>query len=70
MKKFMYAFIFLFSLTTFLSCEIFCGERERDTNCVCTFDYDPVCGCNNRTYRNACEAECYGIFSYSTGECH
>jgi Kazal-type serine protease inhibitor domain len=69
MKKFMYAFIAFFALTTFFSCEIICGEWERDPNCVCTFDYDPVCGCNNRTYRNPCEAECYGITSYTWGEC-
>jgi hypothetical protein len=31
--------------------------------------YDPVCGCNNKTYGNACAAECSGIKKYTKGEC-
>ncbi|MEL7531499.1 MAG: protease inhibitor Kazal-type [Bacteroidota bacterium] len=31
--------------------------------------YEPVCGCNDKTYRNACEAECKGIQTYSYGQC-
>ena len=45
-----------------------CIEKESD-DCVCTMQYDPVCGCNDKTYSNACEAECHGITTYTTGPC-
>lgn len=40
-----------------------------DPSCVCTMQYDPVCGCNGKTYGNACIAECSGITSYTQGSC-
>ena len=36
---------------------------------ACSSLYGPVCGSNNQTYLNACEAGQAGIFSYSPGEC-
>ncbi|TAE25142.1 MAG: hypothetical protein EAZ91_19660 [Cytophagales bacterium] len=39
------------------------------TNCVCTAQYDPVCGCNKKTYSNACDAACNGIAVVSKGAC-
>lgn len=36
---------------------------------MCTLQYDPVCGCNNKTYSNACAAECAGIKQYTKGAC-
>jgi hypothetical protein len=35
----------------------------------CTFDYRPVCGCDNQTYSNACFANRAGVTSYRNGEC-
>ncbi len=45
-----------------------CVENPKQ-DCVCTMQYDPVCGCNNKTYSNACVAECAGIKEYKKGEC-
>lgn len=45
-----------------------CVENPKP-DCMCTLQYDPVCGCNNKTYGNACAAACAGIKSYVKGEC-
>ena len=45
-----------------------CIENPKE-DCVCTLQYDPVCGCNNKTYGNVCEANCAGITSYTSGSC-
>ena len=47
-----------------------------DHNCnpddiVCPLNYDPVCGCDNSTYSNACEARYFGCNrSWKPGKCH
>ena len=60
----------LMSATLLLACGSTdsCQEVVKK-DCVCTFEYNPVCGCNDKTYGNACAAECSGITSYTPGEC-
>jgi hypothetical protein len=35
----------------------------------CDPEYDPVCGCNNITYRNLCYAQNEGVIAYADGIC-
>ncbi|MFN3848108.1 MAG: Kazal-type serine protease inhibitor family protein [Spirosomataceae bacterium] len=45
-----------------------CVEKPKN-DVLCTADYNPVCGCNGKTYGNACTAAAMGIRVVSTGEC-
>jgi len=38
-------------------------------NCVCTTQYNPVCGDDGNTYSNPCVAACAGITNYTFGTC-
>lgn len=38
-------------------------------DCMCTQQYDPVCGCDGKTYGNACIAGCAEIRIVTKGPC-
>lgn len=54
--------------------EALCGAADGTGTCqkipdVCADIYKPVCGCDDQTYGNACEAAAAGVSVISEGEC-
>lgn len=51
-----------------------CGAADQLGVCeviptACDDVFDPVCGCDDQTYSNACEANAAGVSVVSDGEC-
>ncbi len=46
-----------------------CQLSDKDEDIACIEIYQPVCGCNNKTYSNSCYAGRDGVTSWSEGEC-
>ena len=51
-----------------------CGAADATGTCeakpeVCTFIFDPVCGCDGNSYPNSCVAASEGVSVAAQGEC-
>lgn len=66
---------FLFSALAAITLISFSCEKENkckediNPDCYYTMDYNPVCGCNGKTFSNSSHAACSGISEYTEGEC-
>ena len=50
-------------------CDIVECVAQLDPNCAYMTVWDPVCGCDEKTYGNPCEAENAGVTSWIKGTC-
>ena len=47
-----------------------CIDKSKiNPNTLCTEAYNPVCGCDNKTYSNPCMAEKAGLVQWTAGPC-
>lgn len=70
MKKLLFALFILFPEGSFAQTNNGCTDSTLIRYGVnCLPDYDPMCACDGKTYRNLCYLQNNGILSYSPGIC-
>jgi hypothetical protein len=69
-KGLFFLLLTLLSISCMEDAQICVNENKINTNLICDSVYRPVCGCDNNTYYNECEAENKaGINIYTEGLC-
>jgi hypothetical protein len=68
MKKIIF-FVLLTMTIVYCTKDDGCIDENKVTNSACPLNYDPVCGCNGKTYGNVCEAQREGITSWTDDKC-
>ena len=69
MKYLILSFLLLINMCEKDDDQASCINNPISPDVVCIEIYEPVCGCNDVTYSNACYATSSGVSTWTDGEC-